>query len=289
MKHQNYIFYKYVPRAFRVLASLLLIVTPVTTRSLQQAGASTVIFAVSSASMEPVVIINRGRYLAPKKFDTKLYYRPGRKYRLLFGGGEVGKVTVKSFDKESSFLKADVELQTSAKLTDAVWGLATNSASLGQGQSSRREPTEAERTAVAGLAQKIYRPNGAPPSPLQRMKTVDLTATDLDGDGKVEIIGTFRMDENLRSKIVAHTLFMVAEMKGDAYTPALVEQHDEDMSYNQETAPQATYFVDQLDLDGDGEAEIIATLVGSESWMYLIYRRQAGQWHIAYKGGGGSI
>ena len=46
-------------------------------------------------------------------------------------------------------------------------------------------------------------------------------------------------------------------------------------------------FVDQVDIDGDGVAEVIAGGSYYESNDYIIYKRQAGSWRPVYQGGGG--
>src|ERR1043165_7478358 len=67
------------------------------------AGGDTIIFAVAKDTegvfrIEPIVVINGGKYNEPpvnveagvaKKF-TDTYFRAGRQYRMIFGGGDAG-------------------------------------------------------------------------------------------------------------------------------------------------------------------------------------------------------
>ncbi len=125
-------------------------------------GTSTVIFSVkkynaeSSVQMEPIVIINGDKYTPPplddeagaKKF-TDNYFRAGRRYRVLFGGGEAGSLTVvKNIEPGCVGLLAEVTAQTTARVGGQVQALAVTSEKIGRGESSRRAPTEAERAAA---------------------------------------------------------------------------------------------------------------------------------------------
>ena len=69
-------------------------------------AARTVVFAVTkyetNVTMEPVVIYERGAYVKPPLDDdagsrafTREFFRAGRQFRLLSGGGDAGTVTVK--------------------------------------------------------------------------------------------------------------------------------------------------------------------------------------------------
>jgi hypothetical protein len=64
-----------------------------------------VLFAVADGGMERVVILDPDRYVKAEGFDTRLYYKPGRSYRLLFGGGEVG--TVKGQERGQVYQHSD--------------------------------------------------------------------------------------------------------------------------------------------------------------------------------------
>ncbi|HXI26119.1 MAG TPA: hypothetical protein VNG71_19855, partial [Pyrinomonadaceae bacterium] len=164
---------------------------------------SAVVFAVSSegdeGSMDAVVIVNGARLQRPyndeveagrKTFGQK-YFAAGKVYRLIFGGGDAGTVKVNSWDLGCNNIHAKVTPKTSAKLGGKVMALATTSESLGKRQSTRRAPTETERAAVLTLMKSIYRQRRTPADLMSSIKVTNLTATDLDGDGTYEMIGSF--------------------------------------------------------------------------------------------------
>src|SRR3954469_2138531 len=100
----------------------------------------TVLFVVSSqqvlgAYVVPFVIIEQGQFNPPVAGDSdanelnsfaKSYYAKGSKYRVLFGGGEAGSLTIKKSNKDSECGKssADVTLQSRARLNKNVMALA---------------------------------------------------------------------------------------------------------------------------------------------------------------------
>lgn len=256
-------------------------------------GASAVVFAVkkydaaSAPQMEPIVIINGGKYTPPplddeaaaKKF-TGSYFRTGRQYRVLFGGGEAGSLTVeKNVEPGCVGLVAEVTAQTTARLGGEVQALATNSEKIGRKESSRRAPTEEERAAALELARAAYSRNAVGAALVKKMKTVNLTATDLERDGKFELIGSFQIEG---ANYVMHNLFIIFEPAGEKYKAALTWYHK-----GAEGDYADRKLVDAVDLDGDSAAEVIAEGHYYESNDYIIYKRQAGRWREVYMGGGG--
>ena len=287
-----------------LLLAAFFAVSTTQTKAAEQPDLSTVIFAVTKSKedpgkvyIDPVVIINGERFLErpdPHRSDGKTdspaarefierYYRPGQKYRLLFGGGASGTVTVNRREEYScSSLMASVVVQTSVKLGGEVMALATNSDSLGKRQSSRHAPTPNERVLVVDLARQLFRTKGVAVSEIQTMKTINLTATDLNGDGKEEIIGSFLIKTGNGHR-AGHALFLIAEPNLQSYSPGLIwyQRNSED-----DTDYEAQQLVDQIDLDGDGTAEVIAVGNHYEHTEYVIYKKQGDQWQAIFKGGG---
>jgi len=104
----------------------------------------TVIFAIAGEPdeyhMDAVAIVDGKRLLPPfsdeqkdrqKKFAEK-YFATGQTYRLMFGGGEVGLVTLKKWSEGCNTVHAEVNLSSSARLGGNVRALATNSDSIGK-------------------------------------------------------------------------------------------------------------------------------------------------------------
>ena len=288
---------KSIPRAALALSLLLTASTPAgalqgPARGAAQAG--TVVFAVlkyeATVAIEPIVIYNRGTYSKPpvdgeagviERF-VRDYFRPGRRYRVLSGGGEAGAVTVKKYEEPGcSELIAEATAETQARLGGRVKALATDSQTLGRGATSRRAPTDAERARAIDLARAAYAKNGVGAALASRMEVVNLTATDLDRDGRFELVGSFLVDKG-GTPPTSFTLFLIIEPEGDSFKTAWEWFH---RGYEDEYADR--HFVDQVDLDGDGVGEVIAQGSYYESHDYVIYKRQQGRWRPVYQGGGG--
>jgi hypothetical protein len=258
----------------------------------QGGGGGTVVFAVSkyeaSVTAEPVVIYRGGAYVNPLDEEGgtspfgRVYFRPGRKYRILSGGGEAGTLTVnKPLEQGCVGLVAEATAETPARLGGRLKVLATDSQTLGRGPVSRRAPTEAERARAVELARAAYAKNGVSASLAAKMEVVNLTATDLDRDGRFELIGSFLVKKEGAAPD-NYTLFLIMEPAGDAFKTAWEWFHK-----GNEDAYEDRQFVDQVDLDGDGVGEVIAGGTYYESNDYVIYKRQQGRWRPVYKGGGG--
>ncbi len=250
--------------------------------------------------IEPLVGIIEGRYLEPPSAESEQfsafavrYYHIGQKYRLLFGGGDAGTATVRAKpDKDSDCARAlaSVELQTAARINGLVMGLATNSEALGRRAATRRFPTPAERTAVNDLAGRIFRQKGAAAAAVQDMKTINMTATDLNGDGKWEIVASFIVRTPSRNEAVHH-LFLIAAPDADGFDIDL-------MRYARTTkgdlpggaslddvqeALLAEVLVDHVDLDGDKMSEVVTMTTNFEGATYKIYHKQKNRWANIYE------
>jgi hypothetical protein len=258
-------------------------------------GASTVIFslrkfdATQPVYMEPIVIISGGKYTAPpvdaeeavtKKFTTT-YFRTGRQYRIVFGGGDAGTLTVqKNVEPGCVGLGAEVTVQTTARIGGEVKALAVSSDKIGRGESSRRAPTEEERAAALEVARAVYGQRGVGAALVKKMQTVNLTATDIDRDGKAELIGSFNIEG---ANYVMYTLFVIFEPTAAGKFKAAWNWYNK----GTEEKYEDRRLLDAVDLDGDGTAEVIADGHYYESNDYIIYKRTAGVWRPIYKGGGG--
>ena len=240
---------------------------------------------LSEMSMDPVVIVQGGKLKpvypeyneAAQQLFAKQYFPPGQKYRLTFGGGDAGTATVKKSDKGCNALHAIVAVETTAKIHGQVVALATNSESLGRKASARRAPTDEERASILAMVKQIYRSRRTPPQLLRLLQTTNLTATDLNDDGKFELIGSFVIQTPAKMR---RELFLIAEMRGNSFAAALVSYQFYKLP--PEGFDSAIRFADQLDLDGDGVAEVFAIAGGFDGYSYLIYKKQNGRWRNVY-------
>ncbi len=263
------------------------------------AGNEVVVFAVKKydtmQQMEPVVIVRRGTYVKPPVDESDVtggdieaqskrfvgdYFRAGRQYRMLSGGGDAGTLTVQKYLEPGCVgMNAEVSTETQVRLGGEVQALAVSSDTLGRGAGSRRAPTEAERASALELARAAFARNAVPAALVKKMGTLNLTATDLDRDGRAELVGSFRV---VGAEYMNYALFMIFEPAADKLKAALTWYHK-----GAEADAADRRFVDQLDLDGDGVSEVIAEGHYYESNDYFIYKKQRGQWRSVYQGGGG--
>lgn len=266
-------------------------------------GGQVVLFSVKkyeqTTQVEPIVIVRRGAYVKPpvdesdvtgggvearaKKFIAD-YFRAGRRLRLIFGGGDAGTATIGKYVEPGCVgMYAEVSVSTAVKLGGQVQALATDSARLAKGDSARRAPTEAERAAAVELARAAFAGAGVGRAPLEKMEVVNLTAVDLDRDGKFEMVGGFRVDRSTEQTADANTLFVIFEpSSGGGFKPAMTWSHR-----GGEADYQDRRLVDFVDMDGDGVAEVVAEGTYYESNDYFIYQKRRGRWQSVYQGGGG--
>jgi hypothetical protein len=260
----------------------------------QKASANTtpiVVFTVSGDAgefnMDAVVVVDGKRLRAPftdeqkgaqKKFgDT--YFATGKQYRLTFGGGTAGTVTLNKWTEGCNSIHADVAVTTTAPLGGQVKALATNAESIGKPTSARRAPTDAERKAVMALVKSIYAQHGVNAALFRSLNVTNLAATDLDGDGKYEMIGSFTL---ATSKKFERDLFLIAKSQGAAMRGDFVKFQ----AYQPpaEGFLSSIDFIDQLDLDGDGVGEVFAVQGGFDAYGFSIFKKQAGRWRQVYTG-----
>lgn len=281
------------------------------TRATKTKGREAVVFVVTKqtwqegadAQIEPAAFVDDGGALsepvlgesseenAPPPFFAR-YYRTGAKYRLVFGGAEAGSVTVREAARaECAPNAARVELgTTTAKLGGNVMALAVNDGYALRAQGSRRAPTEQERAAVFNLVKTVFTQKRVNASTVARgTKTLNLTATDLDGDGREELVGSYVVKVGPQTR---DTLLLVAAPQGRGYRAALSkyarinarEMMDPALIDNVGEGGLGTeLFVEQLDVDGDGVGELFTVSQSFEGTTYRAYRRQGGAWQAVYE------
>lgn len=297
------------------VAALLLLAqpTPRTSASPQQqqratARPNSVVFLVTKdatqdAQVEPVAIIDgRGALAEPASeaaggdgaLSTFLasHYRPGAKYRLIYGGAEAGTLTIRAAtpaECSPNAASADIN-STTAKFGGNVMLLATDGAHAPRAQSSRRAPTPAERTAVFGVAKRFLANKRVSASAVERgTKTLNLTATDLDGDGREELVGSYVVKVGPK---IRDTLLLIAAPQERGYRAAFTkyarvnasEMMDPSLIDNiGEDGLGAELYVEQLDADGDGVGEVFTLSRSFEGTTYRAYQRRGGVWRAAYE------
>jgi hypothetical protein len=235
----------------------------------------------SQGNMDAVVLVTNGKLRQPfpeyneaaqQKFG-KNYFAAGKNYRVTFGGGEVGSATVTGFDTGCNNIHAKANLKDNGKIPAHLSALATDSDLFGRKPSARRAPTQPEREAVMKLVNRVYSSHQTAGPLLRLITTTNLTATDLDGDGKFEMIGSFVIQTASKAR---RDLFLIAEPAGGDFKVGL----EKFQAYRlpPEQFDSAIDFVDQLDLDGDGAGEVFVQQHGFDAYGYAIYKKTRGRW-----------
>lgn len=274
---------------FSLLAATALIKSTAQTQKTpqKQSIAGTVVFAVNKhpdgATLDPIVIFNKGQYIDPlpdsEAFVEQVrakYMSSGQTHRVIFGGAEAGTIAVG--DRHEFGLTHGGTLQSSIRLSDEVMALATSSETLGGKQNTRRAPTQDERNAMMALMTEAYRLRKLPILSIAKVQINNITAIDVDADGKAELIGSFEIHGR---NYTTWALFLLAEMKNGQYRSGLTWYHK-----GAEGTAEVRRLIDVLDIDGDGVAEIFTMNGYYESSDFTIYKRVKGVWRSVYQGGG---
>jgi len=267
---------------------------------------TSIVFAVATAggemTIDPIIGLGpRGRVLPAGTADEDSlksfaanYYKAGRKYRLISGGGDAGTIIVKESKMGSDCFRtgASVEPRMAGRLGGNVMGLATDSQTLGQRPPSRRAPTDAERAGVETLVRTLLAQKRLTAAQLRNLKTINLTALDLNNDGAAELVGTFKV---ARGKGAADLLFLLAESQGagGGFRAGLsnhVGLKVADLPGPEvfETAGAGGFLseilIDQLDIDGDGTGELFTYGQSLEGAQYKVYKKTRGRWLKLHEG-----
>jgi hypothetical protein len=261
-----------------------------------------VVFAVEGRTMQPIVMVVRNdlnhetRFMQPPAgFDdidkphdaasaafAKRYYAKGRTYRMLYGGAAYGFAQVQS-QQMTGCISLAAKVTTSKPLPDGISALAIGSFPGAPRALKRRDMTDAEEKTLFALAQQVYATKGVPSALMKGVDIAGDTATDLDNDGKIDLIATFIAQDEKHPFI--HRLFLVASP--DDLGGARVEYAWYYRGERANDADQELFtFVDHLDFDGDGTDELIVQTRGYETTEFVILQRDRFRnWNVVYSGG----
>lgn len=262
-----------------------------------------IVFAVLNDGkvIEPIAYADKGKLVqaidnaaeaAKITAFHRSYYKPATTYRLVFGGADAGIVAVKSADPKGECIAntANVTLTSQrAKLKGNVMALATNAAAITKGSGLRRLPTLAERSEIEALVRAEMERQKIAAAVAKDLKYHNLTALDVNGDGIIELVGTFWVEAAPKSRAL---LFFIADKGSDgkysfgATDYRLIEEKDV-MSAEIATVDDGVYherLLDILDLDNDGSAEVFTYVQSFEGAGFNAYRRSGGKWTKIYDG-----
>jgi hypothetical protein len=266
----------------------------------QKAVPRPIIFAVlnDGKTLEPVGYVSKNKLAEPVNGSdannlitafNKTYYKPGTVYRLIWGGSNVGTVKVKSSDPKAECSKNTADSTTSsAKVTlkGMVMGLATNATSKATNASSRRKPTAAEKNEMDVLARAEFLKEKITAKTLRYQ---NLTALDVDNDGKAEFIASYWVDID---KLTRGLLFFIASKgSNNKYSVGYKEYRSVDQASMMsgsdiKAVDEGVYhelLLDAFDYDNDGTAEVFTTQSGLEGSGFFAYKRNGSKWTRAYE------
>lgn len=267
-------------------------------RGVKPAPARSIIFAVlnDGKTLEPIAYVEKGKLQQPVNGSDELriitafnrtYYKTGTKYRLIFGGAEVGSVSVKSSDPKAA-CSANMAGITTASATFSpkglVMGLATNLPGK-FGTSFRKRPTTAERSEVESLVSAEIAKHKFPS---RNLKYHNLTSIDVDGDGIAEIVGTYWTEIDRKTRGL---FFFIAEKGSESrYSLAVRDFRTIDeanvMSGDIKSIDEGVYhelLLDSLDIDGDGVREVFTYVQSFEGAGFTAYSRKRRKWSKIYE------
>ena len=272
------------------------------TKTKPAAKAKSIVFAVlnDGATLEPIAEIDKGKLVETSVRDTEpkplanfvsKYYKPKTIYNLIFGAAANGMVTVKNSNPESDCAKNQAEIttqSTKAKLKGFVMGLATNEKTGKTASGLRRLPTATERSEIESLVSAEFAKQGVSSSAVKAMKYYNLTALDVDNDGKAEMVGSFWTETAGKER---NELFFIADKNARGkyefgYSQyAKIEPKDVMSGELKDLdALGGELLLDALEYDGDTTAEIFTISKAFEGNNFHVYSRRTGKWTRVFEG-----
>lgn len=261
----------------------------------------TIVFAVldDGKTIEPIGLIDKGELGNLTNENGKVlvdlqktYYKPKTSYNLIFGGTNKGSVSVVKNDPKSECGKtlASVStISTTAKLKGLVMALATNDTVSKSASGVRRLPTAAERKEIENLVREEFIKQGVAANVAANMKYHNLTALDVDNDGKAEMVGSFYADNAAKEK---NLLFFIAD-KGKNGKYSFGYKNYESVKPDQIMSGELKdldggiineLLLDAMEYDGDTSAEIFTITQGFEGNNFNVYSKREGKWTKVFEG-----
>lgn len=261
-----------------------------------------IVFAVmdDGKTLEPIGTIDKGELVdtsgsagdvkAATNF-SKTYYKPKTAYHLIFGGTAAGSVTVTDSKPDSECgknLGAATVTSATAKIKGLVMGLATNMMPQ-NGKNSRRMPTAAERSEIEALVRAEFAKQKISSQAITKMKYQNLTAIDVDNDGKSEMVGSFWAENTPDERDI---LFFIAEKNAAGkyvfgYSDFHKATKDNLMGGAElkdvDSGRGHELLLDAMEYDGDSSAEIFTVNQAFEGNNFYVYSKRDGKWKRVYE------
>lgn len=264
----------------------------------------TVVFAVleNGGSVEPIGYVDRygkitgaidgaSKPLVLKAFH-KTYFAKGKTYSLLFGGKTSGTVAVVSSNPKAECGSFEAKVRTKTTRTPLmgnVMALATNSKLAKPGSGIRRLPTAAERSETEALVRSEFVKNGIAEAVTTNLRSLNLTALDVDSDANAELVGTYWVETSPKERGL---LFFIAQRGADGkYAFGFSEFNKvgeaDTMSEDIKDVDSGVYherLLDVLDVDDDGVGEVFSYVMSFEGAGFNVYKRNRTGWSKHFEG-----
>lgn len=259
-----------------------------------------IIFAVlnDGTILEPIAYVESGSLKAPVNGSDELslirafnkeFYVPRSSFPLIFAGVNAGSVNVISSNAENECSKNVAAVSTTSTritLKGNLMALASNVPLKKNASGVRRMPTWPERNEVDLLVRAEFAKNSVP---VTKLDYHNLTAVDVNADKKAELVGSFWVENDPKSRTL---LFFIAEKGKDgkyAITHSDLRTIKEDEVLNGEISvlDEGIYhelLLDVLDHDGDGTAEIFTYVKAFEGSGFNVYKLTDGEWTKTFEG-----
>jgi hypothetical protein len=266
-----------------VLAVAAVVCIPFTLSQSQQPinASDSVWFVLSNESgqalrIDPAFRIAGKRLLEPPAYCDdvpendefgKTYLRPGRSYTVSFGGARAGSLSFK-VPKPNEYVLGAFEYQGTAPIVNKTSALATNGAVDSSRQNTRQAPTTADLDAALSKARMLFAKAGVPTELLAKVTLDELTRTTLFPDKTSSLVGSFVAPTGGELDPI-HSLFLVAKQPGHGLVTELAVIR----IAKSPTDNEILRFVDQADLFGNGEDEIVAVNGYYENYRYRVFGR----------------
>lgn len=207
------------------------------------------------------------------------YYQPGATYELFSGGAKAGKVTV---DKHVPFQcqsSVGVLRPTAIKFSKGTYAVATSASTVRSHADYRRAADQQERETALRVARRLLEKRQVNAAEAGRVEIEKLVVTRLLPE-TWSMIGDFQV----RTKSAIHRLFLVVDLLPSGPAVSL-EVYNRAESVEDGNDDFHESFVDQADLDGDGEDEFVTEVLGYENEAFTIYKRIGNEWKRVASGG----
>jgi hypothetical protein len=152
----------------------------------------------------------------------------------------------------------------------------------------RRLPSAAERAEIESLARAEFTKQGVSANAVKNIKYYNLTALDVDNDGKAEMVGSCWTETSAKER---NLLFFIADKNSSGKYKFVYSEYekvtpDKVMSGELKDLDElgGELLLDVLEYNGDKTAEIFTINKAFEGNNFNVYSRQSGKWTKVFEG-----